>query len=119
MSISLKEYANIYENNFDSATVSIFDAAGGKFGKLGGLNWAGDDDNEIIFGSSWLDRLRGNAGDDEISGFEEDDYIHGGAGDDRLFGDSGDDEIHSGATTLLDFLSGGSGNDELYGAAGV
>ena len=119
MSISLKEYTNIYENLHDDAEVFIFDTKGGKFGKLGGLNWKGDEDNDIIFGTSWLDRLEGKGGNDEISGFEEDDYIHGGAGDDRLFGDGGNDEIHSGDTTLVDFLSGGSGNDDLYGAAGV
>ena len=79
--------------------------------ELGGLEWTGDDDNEIIFGTSWLDILRGGPGNDEISGFEEDDAIDGGEGDDRLFGDGGNDILRSGKTNKIDFLSGGSGND--------
>ena len=68
----------------------------------GGVNWEGDVDNEIIFGTMWLDELDGDQGDDILYGFEGDDTIEGGAGNDRVFGDAGDDTIFLGdAVTIL------------------
>ncbi len=52
--------------------------------------------------------LLGEAGDDELRGFNgRDDVIQGGAGNDKLYGLTGDD-----------LLEGGDGNDELYGGQG-
>ena len=111
------------------------------FSKLGGIEWAGDADNERIFGTSWMDNLFGEDGDDNIQGFEGSDWIAGGSGKDRLFGDGGDDVIFTGYGTEFptetglspwdsagtvrtgatggdgDFASGGSGNDKIYGDA--
>ena len=57
----------------------------------GGIDWAGDGDNEYMFGTSWADILSGGSGDDLLYGFEGDDFIEGGYGADKLFGDAGDD----------------------------
>jgi Ca2+-binding RTX toxin-like protein len=66
-----------------------------KFGTLGGLEWVGDEDNEYIFGTSWLDVLKGEAGNDVLYGLEGADKIYGGKGNDRIFGDAGDDTIYT------------------------
>lgn len=66
-------------SNFDDATVTIRDAdpsseAEGyvadqssklfELGSIGGIDWLGDDDREKIFGTSWIDDLRGMKGND-------------------------------------------------------
>ena len=88
-------------------------------GMPGGMDWTGDDDNEYIFGTMWLDNLYGNGGDDIMYGFEGDDTMVGGYGIDRLFGDAGDDTIFLGdtpspppATVRPEFVDAG-----LYGEA--
>ena len=35
-----------------------------KFQTIGGVTWVGDDDQEKIFGTSWMDNLFGSKGDD-------------------------------------------------------
>ena len=90
VSIELKENLTYFANNITSdndsvndssvtTTIEILtvsDAAGdNKFGKLGGVQWQGDADNEYIFGTSWLDKLYGSNGHDIIYGFEGDDLI--------------------------------------------
>ena len=62
-------------------------------GNIGGIKWNGDIDNEVIFGTLWLDKLYGDDGDDLMYGFEEDDTIVGGLGQNRLFGNGGNDLI--------------------------
>ena len=74
---------------------------GSHYGNLGGVEWIGDEDNEYIFGTSWLDKLYGNDGDDIIYGLESNDLIVGGLGTDRLFGDGGDDIIWTATQTGL------------------
>ena len=49
-------------------------------GDTGGLQWNGDVDNELIFGTYWLDKLYGDEGDDVVYGLEGDDVIEGGTG---------------------------------------
>jgi len=70
------------------------------------------------------DVIRGNGGDDLLSGaFGGADVLVGGAGSDALFGFSGNDLLYGdtqdgsgiGGT---DLLSGGVGNDTLYGGGG-
>lgn len=61
--------------------------------------------------------LLGEAGDDELRGFNgRDDVIQGGAGNDKLSGFSGDDVLEGGDGN--DELYGGEGNDVLIGGAG-
>ena len=116
----MKNFKEFYANENTTAddphsveilTVSNPDA---EFGNIGGLKWQGDADNEYIFGTSWLDKLYGGAGDDVIYGLEEDDFIYGNDGVDRIFGDAGDDNLVTGDNDTVgdgDFASGGTGND--------
>ena len=61
--------------------------------------------------------LLGEAGDDELRGFNgRDDVIVGGAGNDELFGGDGNDILIGGAGD--DLLIGGTGDDMLEGGAG-
>lgn len=74
---------------------------------------------------TYLDDLRGDAGDDTIRGREgadylfgndDDDFLHGNDDEDQIFGGSGADYMTGGADA--DNMVGGSGADEIYGEAG-
>ena len=133
----MEEYKEFYANNADGEEVKIRDAVDpGKLAKgnrttaaPGGIEWTGDDDAEYIFGTSWLDILKGGGGNDLLYGFEADDVLEGGYGDDKLFGDGGDDVLYAdleanlGTSSGMEFeknlLSGGTGNDRMYGSYGT
>ena len=128
VSIRIAKFKEFYENaNTESANSIIIlthdDTDNPEvYGKVGGLQWTGDADNEYIFGTAWLDKLYGGDGNDIIYGFENDDLIYGEGGVDRLFGDGGDDYIKTGEAQAVgtangDFASGGSGNDKIEGDA--
>jgi Ca2+-binding RTX toxin-like protein len=55
---------------------------------------AGDD---VVFGSSYHDKITGSRGDDRLGGGRGDDRLGGGRGDDRLRGGGGDDTLKGGA----------------------
>ena len=131
----MEQYREFYANDSDSEEVKIRDAVDpGKTrsnrttAAPGGIEWIGDNDAEYIFGTSWLDILKGGYGDDLLYGFEGDDILEGGYGDDKLFGDAGDDILYanletnlgnsSGDSSEVNLLSGGTGNDKLYGGLG-
>ena len=128
VSIRLAKFKEFYENaNTDadgdnSIIILTHDDTDNsdEYGRVGGLQWTGDADNEYIFGTAWLDKLYGGDGNDVIYGFENDDIILGQGGVDRLFGDGGDDYIKTGENQAAgtgngDFASGGSGNDLIEG----
>ena len=145
VSILIQEYNDFWANANEGAAVTILDAeddsgkhhgSGAKnpkdngFGGLGGVEWIGDDDNENLFGTGWLDEIFGGKGADDIRGLGGDDYITGGDGVDKIWGDAGDDRIYTSYGTgeldesndpLVamagdgDFASGGSGDDFIYG----
>ncbi len=89
---------------------------------------------ENLEGSSYNDRLWGNAqgnsinggnGDDIVDGREGDDTLYGGEGRDRLIGNLGNDTLSGGNSSDLlegregdDRLFGGNGNDNLLGGDG-
>ena len=60
--------------------------------------------------------MRGEDGNDTISGGSGDDHLDGGDGDDEVTGGSGDDVVLGGNGS--DTLAGGSGNDVLAMGAG-
>ncbi len=94
----------------------------------------GTNDDELIEGSSFGDRLVGRGGRDLLHGYGAEDCLEGGSGsdvlgggfgpdrlvggygNDRLYGDSGNDTLKGG--NGRDSLSGGSGNDELLPGSG-
>ena len=80
-SIELSLYTEIYENTSEGRMYTFNDPSPDRMytgiqaasGLGGGVTWEGDNDNEIVFGTSWLDVLRGDFGDDTLYGFEGDD----------------------------------------------
>ena len=69
----------------------------------------GGNDDDVIVGDAGRDTLRGGDGNDSMWGGGGDDVLEGGAGIDKLFGDGGNDLIDGGAGD--DQMSGGTGND--------
>jgi Ca2+-binding RTX toxin-like protein len=94
----------------------------------------GNNDGDLIEGTSGDDNLIGTFLEDRIRGYKGQDIINGAPGADTIRGDSGDDSIQGGigadqiygddGNDILsagfedDYVSGGSGNDELYGFDG-
>jgi Ca2+-binding RTX toxin-like protein len=84
-------------------------------GKGDDLVWGGTG-NDVIKGKKGDDLLYGEAGDDVVCGGQGDDVVDGGAGNDLLRGGKGDDILNGG--TGNDTLKGGQGGDFLNGGAG-
>jgi Ca2+-binding RTX toxin-like protein len=78
---------------------------------LGGAETSG----QIISGDGDDNALDGDAGDDQINGYDGDDTIDGGAGRDDLHGATGDDTLSGGADD--DTMHGEDGNDSMSGGA--
>ena len=72
--------------------------------------------NDMVWGSSARDVIRGGNESDVLHGNDGDDNIDGGFGDDMLFGNGGNDVVQGGPGN--DELSGGSGDDRLNGEKG-
>ncbi len=73
--------------------------------------------NTILAGSTAVETLNGNTGNDLIFGGDSGDTINGGDGVDLLVGDAGNDGINGG--TSSDWLVGGAGADTLTGGGGA
>jgi Ca2+-binding RTX toxin-like protein len=67
----------------------------------------GTEYNDVIFGGTAVEALKGGGGNDTISG---------NAGDDRIYGEDGNDVLNGGVGN--DQLYGGNGNDLLNGDSG-
>ena len=78
----------------------------------GGSDLRGQGGNEVITGSNSNDTIDGDAGDDTLSGGNGVDTIYGGLGIDTINGDAGNDLIYGGAGA--DILNGGNNNDDFY-----
>lgn len=76
----------------------------------------GDDGDDTITGSDRNDRISGDAGNDVLVGSIGNDEIQGGAGDDRLEGGAGADRLFGGDGN--DVLIGGTGLDRMFGGIG-
>ncbi len=80
--------------------------------------------NDILYGGSGQNQLRGGRGDDVLYANDGNDYLHGGSGDDVLYGENGNDYIYGDSglgytnDTGNDRLHGGAGSDELHGQKG-
>lgn len=90
-----------------------------------GITVHGDENDNVIVGTSGNDNLHGNGGNDTLDGGDGADNIYGNAGDDMLIGGSGNDTIsgHEGNDTLQggdgdDYLAGQEGSDIVNGGAG-
>lgn len=78
-----------------------------------GVEAAGWEGNDTIYGGLGADSFYGGGGADQIYGDAGDDLIDGGDGDDALGGDAGNDTVLGGAGR--DYLQGMAGNDSLDG----
>jgi Ca2+-binding RTX toxin-like protein len=112
-----------YENSPNSIGVFVNLATGFTNGDAGNDTLIGI---ENVIGSTVSDTLRGNAGNNVLTGLGGDDLLIGEDGDDTLVGGIGGDFLRgrSGNDTLLgglddDFLSGGEGNDVMDGGDGL
>ena len=78
--------------------------------------------NDIITASELTSRvdLRGEEGDDRITGGLANDELYGGEGRDTLIGGNGNDYIEGGSSEddLRDVVFGGEGNDDIDGGYG-
>ena len=72
--------------------------------------------NDVITGGNEDDSILGNAGADLLNGGIGNDTIYGGPGNDTLIGSDGDDFLCGQGGH--DLLLGGNGNDTLYDAVG-
>lgn len=73
----------------------------------------GEDGDDRITGGFGFDDVHGNQGDDTVSGGLGGDWVVGGKDDDVLFGDDGDDIVYG--NLGADTCDGGSGNDLVRG----
>jgi len=78
--------------------------------------WYGDDLDIDMTGAYWSTVLKGNSGNNVITGGDVFDYISGDAGDDVLNGGGGGDMLIGGGGA--DTLNGGAGDDEITGGDG-
>ncbi len=79
----------------------------------------------IIYGTSGNDRLRGTSKNDLIIGFEGNDQIEGGSGHDCIVGGEGNNKIDGGSGHDVlsaiggnNTIEGGSGNDQMFDGQG-
>ncbi|MCA2720146.1 Calx-beta domain-containing protein [Microcystis sp. M169S2] len=76
----------------------------------------GTEYNDVIFGGTAVEELKGGGGNDTISGNAGDDYIYGEDGNDVLNGGVGNDQLYGGNGN--DLLNGDSGDDYFTGDEG-
>ncbi|WP_342241926.1 calcium-binding protein [Inquilinus sp. OTU3971] len=92
--------------NLATGTASGGDAAGDQFTGI-----------EIVWGGDFDDTLIGDAGSNELNGFDGADLLRGGAGMDNLIGGGGGDRLVGGDGD--DRIEGGAGADRLFGRFGA
>lgn len=77
----------------------------------------GDDQDNVLNGTSCGEVIRGHDGDDTIHAAAGDDNVNGGKGDDQIFGEEGSDLIDGWSGD--DRVEGGPGDDKLVGFGGA
>ena len=109
-------------NGVETDDIEAIEVIGGPASDVIDLSDIYDDSPGNGLDEYWLDDLehniiiRGNGGDDTITGSDRNDEIEGGAGNDTLDGADGSDEIQGGADD--DTIEGGSGDDTVNGNGG-
>jgi Ca2+-binding RTX toxin-like protein len=78
--------------------------------------WYSGDLSIDMTGADWNTVLKGNGGDNTITGGSAYDYMLGDAGADVLLGAGGDDHLLGGGDN--DIIDGGTGNDQISGGSG-
>jgi Ca2+-binding RTX toxin-like protein len=86
-------------------------------GEASGQNYLrGDEGDDLITGGTAFDDINGNMGNDTVSGGLGDDWTVGGKDNDSLSGDAGSDVVWGNLGN--DTCSGGDGNDQVRGGQG-
>ena len=76
----------------------------------------GEGGNDVLSGGAASDRLYGGGDSDTLYGGDGGDQLYGGAGNDRIFGGNGNDKIIGGIGN--DLIDGGNNNDRIYAGGG-
>ena len=118
-----------FAGNAQGVTANLAALANGGTAIVEGASIAGVEDIEAIYGSALADRitlgagftigayLKGNGGDDQLTGTLAGEAMKGDEGNDVLTGLAGDDTLEGGLGD--DVLSGGTGADRLVGEVGA
>ena len=101
--------------NLATGVASGGDAQGDSFSNIERLR--GSAHADVLTGDTQINYLWGLDGADTLSGGGGNDRLHGGAGADTLYGGSEGDALFGGAGA--DTLYGGEGNEILHGGAGA
>ena len=91
-------------------------APGAGAGKTDSTYLRGEEGNDTITGSLGFDDINGNQGDDVLHGDAGDDWVVGGKDNDQQFGDAGGDIVWGNLGN--DTLDGGDGADQVRGGQG-
>jgi Ca2+-binding RTX toxin-like protein len=76
--------------------------------------YGGDNNDNLINGSTGADTIQGNGGNDTLNGLAGSDSIYGGDGNDRLTGGVGNDYLQGNAGADTYVFSKIDGQDEIY-----
>ena len=114
-SVTLPNYFNYYSNNSRGFNFIFEDKTAGEEDIKNNLTpiLNGDDDDNVITGSSKHEIINGGKGNDTLYGNAGNDILNGDEGDDTLDGGDDNDILIGGPG--YDILIGGPGNDQLYG----
>jgi Ca2+-binding RTX toxin-like protein len=104
-----------YGNSFNETQTVTVEACGKPHSSYNII--IGNEDVDMLLGTSLADLIFGLGGDDIIIGDKGNDCVFGGDGDDIIYGNEGDDTIvgDDGA----DIIKGQSGEDSISGLAGT
>jgi dipeptidyl aminopeptidase/acylaminoacyl peptidase len=84
-------------------------------GDAGNDRLTGSEDNDTLTGGSGANVLNGGDGDDRLNGSSASDSITGGRGSDRIYGFAGNDTLDGGDQP--DHIYGGDGSDVISGGS--
>ncbi|WP_414753198.1 putative Ig domain-containing protein [Anabaena sp. CCY 9910] len=87
-------------------------------GNRGNNNIRGNNEDNFLYGLDGNDNLNGGVGDDVLLGGNGNDTLNGGTGDDWLFGGAGNDRLFGGSGTDT-FTFGDTGNPFSSGDFGI
>lgn len=105
--VNFIDQQNYVPDIYDPALVNYMAGDGGS---------GSEDNSEVISGTSGVDVIDANKGNDTVYGGSGNDLISGGLDNDKLYGQNGNDRLYGGSGN--DKLYGQNGNDQLYGGTG-
>ncbi len=104
------------QNTKDIEDKPINNTTGGNIGTTGVDYMQGNNGNDQLYGNSGYDEIKGGLGNDQLYGDQDNDYLYGQLGNDTLFGGTQNDQLYGNEGN--DTLNGGTGTDTMIGGAG-